>query len=44
MIRREQGGVCSVTMRVNRPLLFLIRHRLTSLLLFGAKVCDPGTA
>jgi serpin B len=31
------------TMLVNRPFLFAIRHRLTGLLLFVAKVCDPGT-
>jgi serpin B len=31
------------TMLVNRPFLFAIRHRVTGLLLFAAKVCDPGT-
>lgn len=32
------------TMLVDRPFLFAIRHRATGLLLFAAKVCDPGTS
>ena len=38
------GELRPFTMLVNRPFLFAIRHRLTGLLLFASKVCDPGTS
>jgi serpin B len=37
------GEEAPFTLLVNRPFLFAIRHRLTGLLIFVAKVCDPGT-
>jgi serpin B len=37
------GEETPFTLLVNRPFLFAIRHRLTGLLIFAARVCDPRT-